>query len=300
MSWISWIKSYQIYLKIERSLSENSIAAYLQDIEKLKVFFQDVPKAPEKLTTADINDFLTQKVNDGLNATSQARLVSGLKSFFNFLCLEKAIEQSPMDNIEQPSVLKKIPDVLSIQDIEKIINSIDLSKEEGQRNRAILETLYGCGVRVSELISMQISNLHMDEGFVLIKGKGKKERLVPFSGEAKKHVSLYLEHYRNRLKILPEYEDILFLNRRGKPLTRNMIFIIVKKLTELSGIDKNVSPHTFRHSFATHMIKNGADLRAVQEMLGHESITTTEIYTHIDKQYLRNNILKYHPRNQSL
>ncbi len=300
MSWISWIKSYQIYLKIERSLSENSIAAYLQDIEKLKVFFQDIPKAPENLTTADINDFLTQKVNDGLNATSQARLVSGLKSFFNFLCLEKAIEQSPMDNIEQPSVLKKIPDVLSIQDIEKIINSIDLSKEEGQRNRAILETLYGCGVRVSELISMQISNLHMDEGFVLIKGKGKKERLVPFSGEAKKHVLLYLEHYRNRLKILPEYEDILFLNRRGKPLTRNMIFIIVKKLTELSGINKNVSPHTFRHSFATHMIKNGADLRAVQEMLGHESITTTEIYTHIDKQYLRNNILKYHPRNQSI
>lgn len=300
MSWDLWIKSYKIYLSIERALSENSIQAYLRDINKLKVFFseEDQKKSPETITTEDINLFLTAQFNQGLNASSQARLVSGLKSFFYFLLLEKVIEESPMEHIEQPIITKKIPDVLSIQEIEKIIASIDLSQKEGQRNRAIIEMLYGCGLRVSELIAVKISNIHTDEGFILIRGKGRKERLVPFSGEAKKHVWLYMEHDRSKMKIHSEYEDLLFLNRRGKPLTRNMIFIIVKKLAELAGIQKKVSPHTFRHSFATHMIENGADLRVVQEMLGHESITTTEIYTHIDRQYLRSNILKYHPRSQ--
>lgn len=300
MGWQGWKKAYKAYLQLEKSLSPNSVSAYLRDVDKLVQYLdkEGVNKSPEVIDKADIDGLLTWTTALKLDSKSQARIISGLRAFFNFMILEKAIETSPMEFILLPTTERKLPDVLSVSEISDIIESVDLSKPEGQRNRAILETLYGCGLRVSELTELKISNVYFEEDFVIVDGKGNKERMVPLGSQAKKQIELYLFEIRNTTTIDKDFADILFLNRRGRKLTRNMIFYIVKQQTELAGIRKNVSPHTFRHSFATHLVEHGADLRVVQEMLGHESITTTEIYTHINRQYLRDNIMDFHPRNR--
>lgn len=298
--WEYEIIEYQNHLKLERSLSDNSIEAYLNDIKKLTDFLKFRGNDSLKYSEVDtdiINDFIEYLYKLGISSYTQARIISGIKSFFNYLVYEEKILANPTELIESPKLNKKLPDTLNINEIDKILNSIDLSTYEGTRNRAIIETLYSCGLRVSELINITIQNLYLDVGFIKVIGKGSKERLVPIGSSAIKHINIYLKNYRKSFKAISGNEGFLFLNRRGKKLSRNMIFIIVKQLSIKNNIEKNISPHTFRHSFATHLIEGGADLRAVQDMLGHESITTTEIYTHLNKEYLREVVKKFHPRS---
>ena len=294
------IEEYKVFLAIEKSLSNNSTEAYIADLEKLIFYFREIDK---KLNVVDINlghlkKFVEWLNNFGISARSQARIISGIRSFFKFLLIEDKIDTDPSLLLELPTIGKKLPTFLSIEEVDEIEAAIDLSKAEGHRNKAIIETLYSCGLRVSELINLKLTNLFFDLDFIKVIGKGNKERLVPISQKAVKEINIYIEEHRNNMKIHYEFENYLFLNRRGKKLTRVMIFTIVKDLVTKAGIKKNISPHTFRHSFATHLVDGGADLRAVQEMLGHESIITTEIYTHLSKDYLKQTILEYHPRSR--
>jgi integrase/recombinase XerD len=283
---------------LERSLSGNSVEAYEHDITKLHQFVQTFaqPVGPEKLTLNHLQDFLKWVNELGMGARSQARVLSGIKAFYKYLLIENIVSDDPTTLLEGPKLGRKLPDFLTVEEINAIIAAIDLSRPEGERNKAMLETLYSSGLRVSELVGLRKSNLHPEIGLLRVVGKGNKERLVPVGSVALKQISIYENTYRNRLQIKPGNEDVLFLNRRGSKLTRVMVFTIIKDLVMKAGIKKNISPHTFRHSFATHLIEGGADLRAVQEMLGHESITTTEIYTHLDREYLRSAILQFHPR----
>jgi len=299
MAWQAIIKAYEGFLKLERGLASNSIEAYLSDIAKLEQFLElsQVEAGPEELDSEQLGKFLAWIAEMGLSARSQARILSGIKAFYRYLLLEEVIEKDPTALLEGPRLGSKLPEVLSVVEIDRMLELIDLSKAQGRRNKAMLETLYSCGLRVTELVKLQISGIFRAEGFIRVIGKGDKERLVPFSPRALKEIDLYLPD-RNALSIQAGNEDILFLNRRGKMLTRNMVFTIIKELAKTAGIQKTVSPHTFRHSFATHLVEGGADLRAVQEMLGHESITTTEIYTHLDSAYLREAIISFHPRSK--
>lgn len=299
MSWEIYIRQYKNFLRLERSLAANSIEAYLHDVTKLQQFFEikSSNTSPQSVNQQDLTDFL-EFINElGMSPYSQARILSGLKSFFKFLTYEELITQDPSELIEAPKLGRKLPDTLSVMEIDQILEAIDHSKPEGMRNRAMLETIYSSGLRVSELIDLKISNLYEDIGFVRVVGKGSKERLVPIGSSALKYIKIYRDEIRVHVAPKPGMEDYLFLNRRGSKLSRIMVFMIIKDLTAACGIRKTISPHTFRHSFATHLIEGGADLRAVQEMLGHESITTTEIYTHLDRDYLRQIIREFHPRN---
>jgi integrase/recombinase XerD len=297
MKWKHALKDYQLYLKIERGLSKNSINSYTLDVEKLIHYLEenDISESPISITTETIQQFIytTAKI---VNARSQSRLISGLRSFFNYLVFEDYRTSNPLELIESPKTGRKLPDTLSEEEIDKLINAIDLSKPEGERNRAMLETLYGCGLRVSELINLKISDLFFEEGFIKVTGKGDKQRFVPIISITQKYINIYRVQIRNHLNIQAGFEDTLFLNRRGKQLTRAMVFTIIKQLAEKIGLKKSISPHTFRHSFATHLLQNNADLRSIQLMLGHESITTTEIYVHLDKSHLTKVVEKYHPR----
>jgi len=296
-AWNRYIKDFVSYLKIERGLADNSILAYQNDVQKLVDYSIPRNKTVIELNYNDLKDFVAVLYDLGLSARSQARIISGLKQFFGYLLLENEIKDDPSELLELPKIGRKLPEFLSIEEIDLLIDFIDLSKNEGHRNRAILETLYSCGLRVSELVNLRFSDLFFEEGFIRVIGKGNKERLVPVSPSVEKEMGIYNDFIRRHQSIQPGNENIVFLNRRGAKLTRVMIFTIVKDLSELAGISKNISPHTFRHSFATHMIEGGANLRAVQEMLGHESITTTEIYTHLDQRFLRDAIISFHPRN---
>lgn len=297
MNWSTYLKSYQSFLKIERGLSKNTIANYTLDIEKLCLYLEQNALAisPIKITEETIQQFI-YAISKEVNARSQARIISGLKSFFSYLIFEDYRTDSPMELIEAPRLGRKLPDTLSVQDIDNLIAAIDLSKPEGERNRAIIETLYGCGLRVSELVSLKISDLFFDEGFIKITGKGDKQRFVPISEITQKYILLYKNLIRSQLQIQKGFEDTLFLNRRGKQLTRAMIFTIIKELAVSINLNKVISPHTLRHSFATHLLENGADLRSIQLLLGHESITTTEIYVHLDRKHLTQIVNTYHPR----
>ena len=298
--WDYEVNEFKNYLKLERSLSNNSIDAYLLDIRKLTSFISEnysTSISIENINVSIIESFIKYLFKSESSTYSQARIVSGLKSFFNYLLLEEKIDINPMELIDAPKLVRKLPETLSIQEIEIIIDAIDLDSKEGMRNKAILETLYSCGLRVSELVNLKVQNLFLDIGFIKVLGKGMKERLVPIGTKAAECISLYMNEYRKSINISEGFEGYLFINRRGKNLTRNMIFIIIKDLVKKAGLNKNISPHTFRHSFATHLIEGGADLRAVQEMLGHESITTTEIYTHLNKNYLKEVVNKFHPRS---
>lgn len=298
MDWNSSIKGFNAYLLLEKSLSVNSIEAYLRDVSKLQDFvvIHNIDLTPDKLTGDHLSSFIYYINNLGLDPKSQARIISGIRAFYKFLIMEDIIEKDPSELLESPKLQRSLPDVLSFEEIELILNSIDMSLPHSQRNRAILETLYACGLRVTELITLKISNYFPEQGFIKVLGKNNKERLVPVGESAIKHINLYLKTERISLPVInKDHEDTLFLNRRGKGLTRIMIFTLIKNYVAMAGITKNVSPHTFRHSFATHLVEGGADLRAVQEMLGHESILTTEIYTHLDRQYLRETMMKYHP-----
>lgn len=298
--WDYEVNEFKNYLKLERSLSNNSIDAYLLDIRKLTSFISEnysTSLSIENINVSIIESFIKHLFKSESSTYSQARIVSGLKSFFNYLLLEEKIDINPMELIDAPKLVRKLPETLSIKEIEIIINAVDLDSKEGMRNKAILETLYSCGLRVSELVNLKVQNLFLDIGFIKVLGKGMKERLVPIGTKAAECISIYMKEYRTNLNISEGFEGYLFINRRGKNLTRNMIFIIVKDLVKKAGLNKNISPHTFRHSFATHLIEGGADLRAVQEMLGHESITTTEIYTHLNKNYLKEVVNKFHPRS---
>jgi integrase/recombinase XerD len=279
-------------------MSGNTVDSYLRDAEKLASYLGPENKNIEATAVRlkDLQEFVNTLAGMGIAATSQSRIISGIRSFYRYLLLENEISADPTELLEMPKTGRKLPDVLNIDEVEKLLDSIDLSKPHGERNKAIVEVLYGCGLRVSELVNLKLSNLHFDEGFILITGKGDKQRIVPVGSSAIRQIEQYVRYVRNSQMIVKGSEDILFLNQRGKKLTRAMIFEIVKKFTALAGITKTISPHSLRHSFATHLIENGADLRAVQEMLGHSSITTTEIYTHLDREFLRTNILKYHPR----
>ena len=299
MNWDSYIRGFISYLKLERSLSGNSIEAYRHDVELLAQFLdhKKYDLSPIQIELNHLKEFIHWINELGLNARSQARIISGLKAFYKYLLLENEIKNDPTMLLETPKLGRKLPDVLDIHDIDNLIAAIDLSTPEGERNKAILETLYSCGLRVSELVNLKISNLFLDIEFIKVTGKGNKERLVPIGSEAIKLINNYVLYVRSKLNIKPGNEDILFLNRRGAGLTRVMIFTIIKRLAKQINLKKKISPHTFRHSFATHLIDGGADLRAVQEMLGHESITTTEIYTHLDREYLRSAIIQFHPRS---
>ena len=299
MSWDVYIQEYENYLKLERSLSANSVDAYIRDIVKLKQFLELREKDlnPLQVTLQELQD-MVEWINElGMSAFSQARIISGLKSFYKFLIYEGEMDVDPTTLLEAPKLGRKLPDTLSIQEIDQILEAIDHSTPEGTRNRAMLETLYSSGLRVSELIGLKTSNVHFEVGFLRVTGKGNKERLVPIGRTALKHINIYREEVRVHLDIKQGHEAFLFLNRRGRQLTRQMVFTFLKDLVVKAGIKKTISPHTFRHSFATHLIEGGADLRAVQEMLGHESITTTEIYTHLDRDYLRQVIQEFHPRS---
>lgn len=299
MNWDILIRQFANYLKLERSLSDNSIQAYIRDVTKLKQFVENSnnPVGPTQVTMSMIQNLLTEISHIGMSAYSQSRILSGIKSFYTFLEYEELLTDNPSALIDSPKLGRKLPDVLSIFEIEKLFDCIDLSKPEGARNRAMLEMLYSSGLRVSELINLKMNQLYFDIGFLRVIGKGNKERLVPIGKSAIKYVKIYIEEIRCHQKIDPGFENYVFLNRRGKNLTRVMIFTIIKNLVKVAGIKKIVSPHTFRHSFATHLVEGGADLRAVQEMLGHESITTTEIYTHLDREYLKQIIESFHPRS---
>ncbi|MDG2227847.1 MAG: site-specific tyrosine recombinase XerD [Flavobacteriales bacterium] len=298
MAWQSAIAGFKAYLKLERSLSDNSISNYLRDVSKLENYFRQIIKVEKPISSVSIDDLQSfiKWINEiGLSARSQARIISGIKSFFKYLILEDMIIVDPSELLESPRLGRKLPDTLSIDEVDSLINAIDRSNPQGERNLAILETLYGCGLRVTELTTMQLSEIFWEEGFARIIGKGDKQRLVPIGGKALKQLNIYINEVRVHQTIQKGFEDFVFLNRRGKALTRVMIFTIIKQLAEKIGLEKSISPHTFRHSFATHLVEGGADLRAVQEMLGHESITTTEIYTHLDRSFLKQVIMDHHP-----
>jgi integrase/recombinase XerD len=294
MNWSDAINDFNDYLKIERGFSVNSISSYKEDIYKFNKFI-DNSKSPLEVSSDDIKEFL-QKISKDMNSSSQSRIISGLRSFFEFLIFEKYISQNPLRLIESPKISRKLPDTLSIEEIDLLISNLDLSKEQGERNLAIIELLYGCGVRVSELIDLKISDLFFNENFIKVTGKGNKQRLIPIGNITKQNVNNYLQNSRNKIKVVNAFNDHVFLNRRGKNLTRAMIFTIVKNLAKKANFSKSISPHTFRHSFATHLLENGADLRTIQQLLGHESITTTEIYMHLDNKYLSEALNKFHPR----
>ena len=297
MNWESYIKNYQSYLKIERGLSKNTIVNYSFDIERLCLFLDqnDMLVSPIKITEESLQQFI-YSVSKEVNPRSQARIISGLKSFFSYLIFEDYRTDNPLELIESPKTGRKLPDTLSVEEIDSLIAAIDLTTNEGERNRAILETLYGCGLRVSELVTLKISDLFFKEGFIKITGKGNKQRFVPISDLTQKYIQIYRETVRNHITIQKGFEDTLFLNRRGKQLTRAMIFTIIKDLAVKINLNKTISPHTLRHSFATHLLENGADLRSIQLMLGHESITTTEIYVHLDRTFLTQVLHSFHPR----
>lgn len=296
--WQSEIKGFKNYLRLEKSLSGNSLDAYLHDVVKLTQFLEDhgIEKRPSEITSDELRGFLRWISELGLAAASQARILSGIRAFYKYQLMEDLITEDPTELLEGPKLGRKLPDTLDYAEIEKLLNAIDRSTPEGERNRAMLEVLYGCGLRVSELITLQISNIFPNEQFVRVVGKGDKERLIPIGTSALKHIMLYLQQVRVHITPQPDSVDTLFLNKRGKGLTRVMIFTIIKNLAKKVGMKKNISPHTFRHSFATHLVEGGADLRAVQQMLGHESITTTEIYTHLDREFLKNVVNQFHPR----
>ena len=297
LSWKAALKNFENYLRLEKSLSENSIEAYLSDIRKLEEYLHrsgnDI--GPSSVIYPDLKDFIIRFGSDNQNARTQSRVLSGVRAFYKFLLIDGEIAENPASLLESPRIGLKLPEVLSVAEIDRIVDAIDLSKSEGHRNKAIIETLYGCGLRVSELVNLRLTDIHYGEGFVSITGKGNKQRLVPVSNKALREIDLYRID-RGRLPVIHD-ENVVFLNRRGRKLTRAMIFTIVRDLAGKAGIMKKISPHTFRHSFATHMVEAGADLRAVQEMLGHESILTTEIYTHIDRSYLRDTLIMFHPRS---
>ncbi|MDQ1167307.1 site-specific tyrosine recombinase XerD [Flavobacterium sp. SORGH_AS_0622] len=297
MNWSRYIKDYQSYLRIERGLSKNTIENYGFDIERLCLFLKtnQIDVSPIKISDETLQQFIYSVAKE-VNPRSQARIISGLKSFFNYLVFEDYRNDNPLELIEAPKTGRKLPDTLSLQEIDALIETIDLSSNEGERNRAMLETLYGCGLRVSELISLKISDLFFDEGFIKITGKGNKERFVPIGPLTQKYIDIYKNSVRSNLNIKKGAEDTLFLNRRGNQLTRAMVFTIIKDLAQKMGLKKNISPHTLRHSFATHLLENGADLRSIQLMLGHESITTTEIYVHLDRSFLKEVMHSFHPR----
>ncbi len=294
MTWKVKLHDYKNYLKLEKGLSENTVESYSRDLEKLARFYEDI--TPEKVTLGQIQHYIYELAKLGLSARSQARMISSLKSFYKYLLLENELEIDPTKLLETPKIGRKLPDTLSEEEINRLIRAIDLGNPEGERNRAMLETLYGCGLRVSELVNLKLSDLFFEEGFIRVLGKGDKQRLVPISAYTIKIIDIYKNEIRVHQTAKPGEEDLLFLNRRGNRLTRVMIFTIIKRLAEKLGWEKKISPHTFRHSFATHLLQNGADLRAIQQMLGHESITTTEIYTHIDQKHLRATINNHHPR----
>lgn len=295
--WEAYKKGYKAWLRLEKSLSENSVEAYLRDLEKLTEYLQSANQSlpPGELSLEHLQQFVKWIGESGMTATSQARIISGIRSFYKYCMIEQLIQQDPSLLLDAPRTRRKLPDVLSFEEIESVIQEIDLSKPEGSRNKAILETMYSCGLRVSEVVNLKLSGLYLDVGFIRVVGKGDKERLIPIGREAVKCIRLYKDHSRVHQLIHPGYEDYLFISARGKNIGRVMIFYIIKALAGKAGITKQISPHTFRHSFATHLVEGGADLRAVQEMLGHESITTTEIYTHLDRDYLRDTLHRFHP-----
>ena len=297
MNWTTYIKSYQSYLRIERGMSKNTIDNYSFDIERLCLFLDEnsIFVSPITISEETIQQFIYH-IAKQLNARSQARIISGLKSFFSYLIFEDYRSDNPLELIETPRIGRKLPDTLSIVDIDRLIAAIDLSSNEGERNRAMLETLYGCGLRVSELVTLKISDLFFEEGFIKITGKGNKQRFVPIGSYTQKYIEIYKDNVRSHLNIQKGHEDTLFLNRRGRQLTRAMIFTIIKELAVKIYLNKTISPHTFRHSFATHLLENGADLRSIQLMLGHGSITTTEIYVHLDRKHLSEIMNTFHPR----
>lgn len=297
MKWLQVLKDYQNYLRLERGLSENSILNYSLDIKKLAQWLNTnkIEVSPVDISEETLQQFIYE-VAKKVNPRTQSRLISGLKGFFNYLIFEDYRKTNPLELIEAPKLGRKLPDTLAVEEIDAIISAIDLSSKQGERNRAIIETLYGCGLRVSELTSLKISDLYFEEGFIKVTGKGDKQRLVPIGPTTEKYINIYRKEVRIHQTIHPAAMDTVFLNQHGRPLTRAMIFTIVKRLAEKAGIHKTISPHTFRHSFATHLLENGADLRAIQQMLGHESITTTEIYTHIDRRHLTEIINRFHPR----
>ena len=298
--WIVYKKGFKAWLRLEKSLSNHSVDAYLHDIEKLTQFLQmqNWMYSPDQLKMEHLQQFIRWIAELGMTQSSQARILSGLRSFYTYCQAEQIIKEDPTVLLESPKLKRTLPDTLSYEEIELLLGAIDRSKPEGERNKAILETMYSCGLRVSEVVGLKISCLFLDSGFIRVIGKGDKERLVPIGGNAIKQVSIYLEQTRKLQEIKPGQEDIVFLNRRGSALSRVMIFLLIKELAKKAGIKKNISPHTFRHSFATHLVEGGADLRAVQEMLGHESISTTEIYTHLDREFLRKTLANFHPAFQ--
>ncbi len=298
-NWDIYLKGFRSFLLLEKSLSGNSIDAYEHDVEKLLQYFEYSQQSvkPEDLELKHLQGFLKWINELGMSPYTQARVISGIRAFYKYLIMENIVKNDPAEMLESPKISRKLPDILSIQEIDALIAAIDLSLPQGERNKAILETLYGCGLRVSELVGLKISDIYFNEGFVRIIGKGNKERLAPIGKVAMKQIRIYMENVRVHIDIKKGSTDILFLNRRGAKLTRQMIFLIIKDLAEKIGLKKKIGPHTFRHSFATHLIEGGADLRAVQDMLGHESITTTEIYTHLDREFLRDAIIQYHPRS---
>ena len=296
-SWNRYIKEFVSYLKIEKGLAENSIFAYQNDVAKLHDFSLSIDKNAEQISYNDLKLFIAALYDLGLSARTQARIISGIKQFYGYLHLENYITIDPSELLDQPKIGRKLPEVLTIKEIDRLIDALDMSKNESHRNKAIIETLYSCGLRVSELVNLRFSDLFFEEGFIRVIGKGNKERLVPVSASVEKEISIYNDHIRRHQNIKKGDENVVFLNRRGGKLTRVMIFTIIKDLAERISLQKTISPHTFRHSFATHLLEGGANLRAIQEMLGHESITTTEIYTHLDQRYLKEAILSFHPRN---
>ncbi len=297
MKWEQARRQFMQYLTLERSLSENSIQAYLHDLRLLEQFSEGLRVSPDEVTYPQLQDFIEHLNELGMSPHSQARILSGIKSFFQFLLYDQVIEQDPTSLLEGPKLGRKLPDTLSYQEIVTLLEAIDHSKPEGQRNRAILEVLYSSGLRVSELVNLKLTNVYEDIGFLRVTGKGDKERLVPVGKDALKYLTIYRDEVRVHVPVVQGQENYVFLNRRGKKLSRVMIFTIIKELAKKAGISKRISPHTFRHSFATHLLEGGADLRVVQELLGHESITTTEIYTHLDRDYLRQVIQEFHPRS---
>ena len=302
MNWNIYKNGFMSYLMLERSMSKNSIAAYEDDLNKLIRWIElsDSKLSVEQIQYNDLEKFVHWLNELGLGDKSQARIISGIKAFYKYLLLEDIISDDPSELLEGPKLRRKIPDILGIEEIDLILNTIDLSHPQGQRNRAILETLYACGLRVTELVNLKLSNYYPDLGLVKVIGKNDKERIIPIGDSAIKYINIYVDSVRRMMKTIhPDHEDFVFLNRRGKQLTRVMIFLMIKQAVKDAGIDKSISPHTFRHSFATHLVEGGADLKAVQDMLGHESITTTEIYTHLDTQYLRDAIMNFHPRNRT-
>ncbi len=293
----TYLKEFQTYLRLERGLSINSIKAYINDVHKLFAFLEPQEMELRDINNKDLIKFISWINELGMLPNSQSRVISGLKSYFGFLMLEDLIQEDPTDLLELPKISRKLPDVLNIMEIDQLMAAIDLSKPDGVRSKAIIEVLYGCGLRVSELISLKISDIHATAGYIMVEGKGSKQRIVPIGNVALNYLSIYLEEVRNKQRIKPHMEDFVFLNKFGSSLSRISVFTMVKTLAEKASLNKSISPHTFRHSFATHLIEGGADLRAVQAMLGHISITTTEIYTHLDKEYLHSIIKSYHPRN---